>query len=696
MGSMAAFRNAIALYSPGAAAWRRWPLRVPIINIRCESVGKASVFTGPFVSSQPHAKRRLHCGRIACASSSVETAVAPPQPKRIRQALDFTCLAASVSALKTWVPSRVDEVVQWSHSCVALRLTIPDSQGWLHFSWDPLGARVCIGKAPERGKISEAFSFGERLHANLRGLILMDVDLPASFERVVQFKFGKRLGGELEYSLWCEVMGKYSNLLLVDSSSTILLCARQVGSKLSSLRLLQDGGQYVLPPEQNGLSPNAYNRLEQWVDVVKQTSQMMMESAKTPKTDMPVASAIVRSFQGVSPYLANELLEKCNIQQNTLISEMEPEKWQLVFDQFSNWLTAIDSGNFTASLCSATGRYSVLGSFDQPFDGVHHLLDEYYGSIGEGDEFSRLHQQLRSCVNQNLKKLQKKVNQLEKAVVESEKAAQTQKQADLIMANVHKWERGATEMEVEDWETGASIKIKLDPLKTAVEVAQGLYKKGKKQKRGVNAVAPLLDLSKGELTYFQEVEESLNQLQKLDDGDDMKAIEEIKDELISLKYMKPPPEYSLASKAASKAKKAKQRQKQKPGGNSNGDGSSEGFRACVSPNGFRVLVGRNSRQNDQLSKEVAKNDDLWFHARGVPGSHVVLKLDGKGEAPSKEDVQFAAEVAAWFSKAKDAGKVGVIKAFGKDVIKPKGAKPGLVLVSKEEVVLVKPRNNTAQ
>lgn len=111
--------------------------------------------------------------------------------------------------------------------------------------------------------------------------------------------------------------------------------------------------------------------------------------------------------------------------------------------------------------------------------------------------------------------------------------------------------------------------------------------------------------------------------------------------------MKPPKEQSLAAKAASRSKKAQKKGakttvKQGPG--------QDGYRVANSPNGFRVLIGRNSRQNDQLSKTVAKDDDFWFHARGHPGSHVVLKLDGKSEAPEKEDIIFAAQAAAWFSK----------------------------------------------
>lgn len=117
--------------------------------------------------------------------------------------------------------------------------------------------------------------------------------------------------------------------------------------------------------------------------------------------------------------------------------------------------------------------------------------------------------------------------------------------------------------------------------------------------------------------------------------------------MIRWNYVKPPKEQSLAAKATAKAKKARRNRQAAP---TNSPISSSSFRVANSPNGFRVLIGRNRRQNDELSKTVAKDDDLWFHARGYPGSHVVLKLDGRSENPDSEDIKFAAEAAAWFSK----------------------------------------------
>lgn len=166
----------------------------------------------------------------------------------------------------------------------------------------------------------------------------------------------------------------------------------------------------------------------------------------------------------------------------------------------------------------------------------------------------------------------------------------------------------------------------------------------------------------------------------------------MQEELIESKVIKPPPEAALLAKAASKGRKAAKRT-QKSAAAAAGSGAAAAAAAAASggaaprqyesPGGFTVLVGRNNKQNDVLSHQIAKPGDVWMHVRGLPGSHTVIKV-AAGQAPGQEDLQFAANLAAWFSKGRDAGKVDVIVARAEALKKFKGAKPGQVLVSKEE------------
>lgn len=178
----------------------------------------------------------------------------------------------------------------------------------------------------------------------------------------------------------------------------------------------------------------------------------------------------------------------------------------------------------------------------------------------------------------------------------------------------------------------------------------------------------------------------------------------LQDELVESNIIKPPPEAALSAKAAAKGRKAQKRQ-QKSASSKSGIGGAlaaaavaaggTGLRQYESPGGFVVLIGRNNKQNDVLSHQVAKPGDIWMHVRGLPGSHTVIRVEA-GREPSQEDLQYAADLAAWFSKARDAGKADVIVARAENLKKFKGAKPGQVLVTKEEGnVVARPDNSAA-
>lgn len=168
----------------------------------------------------------------------------------------------------------------------------------------------------------------------------------------------------------------------------------------------------------------------------------------------------------------------------------------------------------------------------------------------------------------------------------------------------------------------------------------------------------------------------------------MRPLNVLQEELIESKVIKPPPEAALAAKAAAKGRKANKRaQKAAMAGPAAAAAAAAaggaGLRQYESPGGFVVLVGRNNKQNDVLSHQVAKAGDVWMHVRGMPGSHTVLKVM-PGREPEQQDLQFAADLAAWFSKGRGAGKVDVIVARAEHLKKLKGGKPGQVLVTKED------------
>lgn len=182
--------------------------------------------------------------------------------------------------------------------------------------------------------------------------------------------------------------------------------------------------------------------------------------------------------------------------------------------------------------------------------------------------------------------------------------------------------------------------------------------------------------------------QGLAQLRDRGEEADTRALMEVQEELVAGGYMKPAADAALAGKGAAKGRKAA-----KKGGGS-GQGAA-GFRRYTSPGGLDVLIGRTSKQNDELSIKVAQADDIWMHVRGMPGSHTVLRVPS-GKSVTDEDLEFAADLAAFFSKAKLENKADVIVAKASNVKKTKGAKPGAVMVTREmRNVVARPGNSIA-
>lgn len=184
-------------------------------------------------------------------------------------------------------------------------------------------------------------------------------------------------------------------------------------------------------------------------------------------------------------------------------------------------------------------------------------------------------------------------------------------------------------------------------------------RRARKLRRAVDAVAPLLAAAEADVEYLEQVESEVAQLARYADPEDLIALREVQDELVEAGVMKPPPEAALAAKAAAKGRKATKKA-QKGSGGGGGGAQSQGFRRFASPGGYVILVGRNNKQNDVLSHQVANPQDLWMHVRGLPGSHVLLRVEPGRGAPGDEDVECAAALAAWFSKGRASGKADVI------------------------------------
>lgn len=564
------------------------------------------------------------------------------------QPVDYTTLIAVCQELQQqWLPARLEQVHQRDRNTIFLRLRTINGVGWLCISWHPQAARVCISNPPPRN--ADTFTFSDQLRHQLHRLALVSIHPIASWERVLDLQFTTRPGEEILWHLYAEVMGKRSNAILVNQENMIVTAAHQVSESESSVRPVETGDPYEPPPPMNNPTPSLQEPYERWQERVSLIPGQLSKQ-------------LLKNYRGLSPSLAHSMIRAAHLDPKQDTTSLSPYAWQVLFEKWQEWLQRLYKGEFFPQWTPS--GYSVM-----PWDegeaapSTQELLDRYYSYEENQHEFKQLRHQLQQKLNNLLKKQQKKYENFQERLQQSEEAQNYKLQGDLLMANLHSYQPGMEKITLADFETGNPVTISLDPEKNGVSNAQAKYKKHQKLKRAREAVEPLLNQVEQEKRYLEQVENALSQLQKYRYPEDLETLAEIRDELVQQGYMQAP-EYRPQRKD---------------------DDESESFYKFESPSGFEVWVGRNNRQNDILSFRKATEYDLWFHAQEIGGSHVLLRLP-PAEVPTDADLQFAADVAARFSRGKYSDRVPIVYTKPKHVYKPKGAKPGMVIYSHETVI----------
>ncbi len=569
------------------------------------------------------------------------------------QTFDYTTLSAVCSDIRAnWLPSRLEQVYQRDRYTIAIALRTLKSRGWLEVSWHPQAARIHIGSPPPRSP--DTFTFSQQLVHQLGGLALVRIETIAPWERAVDLQFARRPGEPALYHLYVEIMGKYSNVILTDANNIIITVGRQISEKKSSVRPILTGEAYQQPPKLTTAIPRLDESQQDWYERVS-----LIPGA--------IKSQLPKNYRGVSPALVQSMLLAASLSTESTTDRLTPKEWQALFKQWHIWLKALQQENFQPGW-TETG-YTVLGwGAVKKVTDIQELLNRYYTDKFNQQVFAQLKHQLSQKLSNILGKLRTKAQTFEKRLQQSEQSDEYRTQADLLMAYLQEWEPGMEEITLTDFETNEPVKIKLQPDKNAVQNAQKLYKQHQKLKRARTAVEPLLAEVNAEIEYLEQVEAAISQIDSYLEAEDLQALEEIREELIAQKYLEDSEYRRRGSNEAT-----------------------TNFHRHQTPSGFEVLIGRNNRQNDQLTFRVAGDYDLWFHAQEIPGSHVLLRLE-PGAVPEENDLQFTANLTAYYSRARQSEQVPVIYTPTKHVYKPKGAKPGIAIYKQETILWGKPQS----
>ena len=479
-------------------------------------------------------------------------------------------------------------------------------------------------------------------------------------ERVIRFTFDAtdELGDKIELSLIVEIMGKYSNVIFVDGSGNVIDALKRVDMTMSSQRLVLPGVEYRLPPPQDKLNP-----LEVTADEI---IGRIRSSGKAQKLNKAILSAV----QGFSPVVCRELehLTGRGAELDTL--SMTDEQYSRLGFFLKRTLGEIgDNKGIPCMVQDLNGKpidFSFMNILQYGtaaktvrFESFSELLDSFYLERDKTERMRVKGQDLLRLLTNITERLTRKINTQKIELANSEDREPLRIKGDLLQANLYRIEKGMTEIEVENFyeENMPMIKIKLNPALTPGQNAQKYYKDYRKAKNAQQYLTVEIEKAQQELLYIDTVFDSLSR------AETERELAEIKQELIEGGYIK----------------RIRSRQKIK--------GTLPPLE-FTSKSGLKISVGRNNVQNDKLTLKTARNYDLWFHTKDIPGSHTIIV--SQGETPDDETILYAAQLAAYHSRAKESSKVPVDYTLIKYVSKAVGAKPGMVIYKNQKTLFVKP------
>ncbi len=478
-------------------------------------------------------------------------------------------------------------------------------------------------------------------------------------ERVVEMVFActDELGDPVQKRLVLELMGRNSNLVLVDGDGRILDCLRRVDFEMSEQRQVLPGLFYELPPSQGKQIP-------------QQTPASLVES-QLARGQGPFDQWLLDHFSGLSPLICRELSHRLTGSTSTELGSLSKEQKIAIAAKLSEQFAALN-GPFTPVLLRKEGKpkdfsYTNIDQYgaymtQETCQSFSALLDSFYTARDRAERMhartSALQKQISNLRARTARKLENQRKELE-ATYDRESLRQ---KGDLVTANLHNITRGQTMLETENFYDPdlAMIRIPLSPTLSPQKNAAKYYKDYAKAKTAESVLTEQIAKGEVELDYLSSV------LDELSRAESERDVNEIRQELTEGGYLR---------QQRQKSGKAPKQARLRP-------------RHFRSSEGYDIYVGRNNRQNDQLTLKDAMKRDLWFHTQKIHGSHVII--DCSTGQPGKDTLRQAAQLAAQFSQAAEGQNVPVDYTAVRNVKKPAGAKPGMVIYDHYQTLYVTP------
>jgi len=501
-----------------------------------------------------------------------------------------------------------------------------------------------------------ALNYCMLLRKHLIGGLILSISQP-NFERIVVIEIQNldEMGETCYRKLIIEIMGRHSNIILTDENDMILDSIKRIGAQVSSVREVFPNRPYVLPPNQGKANPLTIRDFDTFLQVIRGQEALQQ--------------ALYKNITGFSPQMAEEICFRADIHGSTVVDDLSATQIQSVYEVYKVLVEAIKKGDFAPTVVvDASDKQIAFGAFPisfyqnetlVPYESISALVENFYMNNAIQSRISQKSVDLRKLVQTNLERCYKKLNLQLQQLKDTEDRDKFKIMGELIHANLYQIQEGDTEVTVLDYyHDNQPRTITLDPRLTPSQNATKQYDKYNKKKRTLAALSEHIKTTQGEIEHLESVKYALANALKEED------LLEVRQELMETGYLK---------FRRSKSKKALQKAEPMH------------YRSSL---GHDIYVGKNNYQNDLLATKLSNGGDWWFHAKDIPGSHVIVKADGQ-ELP---DVVYeeAAGLAAYYSKDRESPKVSVDYTLKKNLKKPNGSAPGYVIYHTNYSLMVAP------
>jgi len=555
---------------------------------------------------------------------------------------DALTMAAVADELREKIlGGRVQKVLLPDDLSVGLEVYSHGRRHYLLASAHPQHARVhLVGERLRRG-VEKPTPLLLLLRKYVRHGRIAAIEQP-SLERVLRIEVEHPQG---DTSLIIEVMGRHSNIVLVAADGAILDSVKRIGPNLSRYRTILPQRPYVPPPPQAKLDPT---------DVTELRLREMLSAAPP---DEPLWRALVRGIRGVSPLLAREVAYRATGNAEALASQVTAISPLL--DTFREMLIPVWEHRWQPTVAKSDDRLLAFAPYPltqfgtyEKVASISQAVEAYYREVVGEDAYAAAKKRVREAIAKAREQLRRKRESLQRALTPTDKIEELRLKGEMILAYAHRIAPGQRKLMVDQ----PPLAIELDPRLSPAENARAYFAEYRKAKRAAEDIPALLERAELEMRYLDQLEADL------DLAANWPEVEEVKAALAEGGYIR------------------EERRRRKAG-------RSEPL-AFRSSDGLLILVGKNSRQNEEVTFRRAAPDDLWLHARDVPGAHVVVKAGGR-EVP-QATLRQAAQLAAYYSQARGEAKVAVDYTLRRHVRRLKGAGRGMVTYKHERTIVVKP------